>query len=183
MVRAILALSFISIIMSTSHAYEQAFPRTETGEIELKTLPAGRLLECRGEGDYFNQSNSLFGPLFKYISSHDISMTTPVEAQIDPGVMYFWVAENQKEKADEDMGRVRVIDVEERLVAAIGERGGYSEDNYDVAKEKLLKWVKDQDDLEVTGDPFAVYWNGPMTPWFMKKFEVLVPVSKLQSAE
>ena len=75
------------LTMSTSHAYDQAFPRTEPGVIEIKTLPAGRLLACQGDGDYFDQSNSLFGPLFQYIRSHDISMTTPVEARIEPGTM------------------------------------------------------------------------------------------------
>ena len=164
--------------MSTSHAYDQAFPRTEPGEVEVKVLPAGRLLECRGEGSYFNQSNSLFGPLFNYIKEHDISMTTPVEARIEPGTMLFWVAEDQVDKATENNDVVRVIDVDERMVAAIGARGRYSEANFKVAKAELLKWIQTDNDLEAIGKPYAVYWNGPITPWFLKKFEVQVKVRR-----
>lgn len=162
--------------MPSASAYEQAFPSTEPGVIEIKTLPAGKLLESRGEGDYFNQSNSLFGPLFRYISQHDISMTTPVEAQINPGAMYFWVTGNQADKAKEDTDRVKVIDVPERLVAAAGARGGYSETNFNETRDKLMDWIGKQSGLEVIGEPFAVYWNGPMTPWFMKRFEVMVEI-------
>lgn len=176
--RILAAIGYFILTMSITHAYEQAFTRTEPGNIEIKTLPGGRLLESQGEGDYFNQSDNLFGPLFRYISNNDISMTTPVEARINPGTMYFWVGEGQAEKAREDTTRVKVIDVDERLVAAIGERGGYSKSNYEEAKEKLLQWIEKQEGLEITGDAFAVYWNSPFTPFFLKKFEVLIPVTK-----
>ena len=176
--RQILSILTFFLLMSSASAYEQAFPPTEPGTIELKTLPAGRLLESRGEGDYFNQSNSLFRPLFRYISSNDISMTTPVEAKINPGTMYFWVARSQVSKADADTDSVRVIDVPERLVAAAGARGSYSEANFKETRDQLMAWVQAQDGLQVSGEPFAVYWNGPMTPWFMKRFEVMVEVRK-----
>lgn len=165
--------------MATSlNAYEKAFAMTESGTVELKTLPAGRLLEASGDGDYFKQGNNLFMPLFRYISDHDIAMTTPVEAQINPGKMYFWVAPDQVEKATEDTARVRVIDVPERRVAAIGARGGYSESNYEKAKAELMAWVDKQEGLRPLGEPYAVYWNGPFTPWFLKRFEVQVKVAE-----
>ncbi len=173
-------LTMLSIMPAASSA-KQAFKPTEPGSIELKTLPAGRLLESTGKGDYFNQSNSLFGPLFRYISRNNISMTTPVEAKIDPGTMYFWVAENQVDKATEETDRVRVVDVPERLVAAAGARGSYSEENFKETREELVNWLQQQAGVKAVGEPFAVYWNGPMTPWFMKQFEVMVEVTKLES--
>jgi len=159
-----------------AQGYEQAFPRTEPGEIEVKILPQGRLLECAGEGNYFDRANSLFGPLFGYIREHDISMTTPVEARIDNAAMYFWVSDSQVDKARESSGAVKVIDVPERTVAAIGIRGSYSEENYESAKAALLEWIRKDKTLEMIGEPYAIYWNGPMTPWFMKKAEVQVEV-------
>ncbi|NDV61452.1 hypothetical protein G0Q06_03210 [Puniceicoccales bacterium CK1056] len=164
--------------MSLTHAADQAFARTDPGVIEVKTLPAGRLLVCEGEGDYFNQSNSLFRPLFRYIQSHDISMTTPVEARIEPGTMIFWVAADQIEKADESNDEVQVIDVEERTVAAIGKRGGYSQSNFEEARAELLQWIEEREDLEIAGEPYAVYWNGPFVPGPFKKFEVQVEVRR-----
>jgi effector-binding domain-containing protein len=164
--------------MPSAHAYTQAFPRTEPGEFEVKVLPEGRLLECKGEGSYFDQANSLFGPLFQYIQENEISMTTPVEARIDPGAMYFWVSDEQAAKARESNGKVRVLDVEERMVAAIGVRGGYTSDNFEKARKALLKWIRTDNDLEVVGKAYAVYWNGPFTPWFMKKAEVHIEVRR-----
>lgn len=160
-----------------AHGYEQAFTRTEPGEIEVKVLPQGRLLESAGEGDYFDGANNLFGPLFRYIKEHDISMTTPVEARIDGAAMYFWVSESQADKARESSGAVKVIDVPERTVVAIGYRGSYSRENYETAKQALLEWIAESGDLEIIDEPYAVYWNGPMTPWFMKKAEVQVQIS------
>ena len=159
-----------------TRAAEQAFPPTDPGVIEIKTLPAGRLLACEGNGDYFNQSGSLFGPLFQYIRANDISMTTPVEARMNPGTMYFWVAPDQVDKAAENTGEVTVIDVEERTVAAIGMRGSYSESNFKEARDKLMEWIRARNDLETIGEPYGVYWNGPFMPGPFKKFEVHVRV-------
>ena len=168
--------------MSSAHAEKQAFTRTEPGVIEVKTLPAGRLLESKGNEGYFSQSNSLFRPLFRYISEYGISMTTPVEARINPGRMYFWVSPEQVDKANQDSRDVRVIDVPERTVAAIGRRGSYSEANFEEAKAKLLKWIEAQENLVETGEPFAVYWNGPFTPWFRKFYEVQIQVTQSSRA-
>ena len=175
--------AFILLTMSHAHANEQAFARTEPGEIGIKVLPAGRLLETKGEGNYFNQATSLFGPLFQYIKEHDISMTTPVVAQIEPGAMFFWVSDDQAGKATQGSKTVRVIDVEERMVASIGVRGNYSEGNFEKARTKLMQWVKGEGDLKSRGKPYAVYWHGPFTPWFMKKFEVHVEVRRLHWKE
>ena len=158
-------------VPSNMSAAEKAFPPTEPGKIEVKVLPAGRLLESTGSRDYFNNSGRLFSPLFRYIQQNRISMTTPVEAQINPGKMYFWVAKDQVDKAQNDSANVRVIDVPNRRVASIGSRGAYTQANFDKSKEALLKWIE-QEELVLDGEPYAVYWNGPFTPWFLKTFEV-----------
>lgn len=157
-------------------AAEKAYEPTPPGTIEVKTLPAGRLLESRSEGSYFARSNNLFGPLFRYISDHGIGMTTPVEATIEPGRMYFWVSPQQRDKTSGDRNGVTVIDVPARTVAAVGSRGGYSERNYEEAKERLLAWLDQSETWEAAGEPFAVFWDGPMTPWFLKTFEVQVVI-------
>lgn len=155
----------------------EAFEKTPSGLIEIKELPAGRLLESKSEGDYFEGSNQLFSPLFAYIQKNGISMTTPVEAQIAPGIMYFWVSEAQKDKASSGNERVNVIDVPKRKVASIGARGAYNQPNYEAAKSKLLNWVESNDSINPAGEPYAVYWNGPFTPWFLKSFEVHVLIT------
>ena len=168
------AITFIAA--TTASMASEAFEKTPSGEIEIKELPAGRLLESQSERDYFDESNGLFRPLFSYIQKNDISMTTPVEAQIAPGKMYFWVAEDQKEKARIGNANVSIIDVQVRKVAAVGARGSYSRSNYEEAKAKLLKWIESNDAIQPISEPYAVYWNGPFTPWFVKTFEVHVQI-------
>ncbi len=157
-------------------ASEQAFEPTKPGIIEIKELPAGRLLETKGNGSYFDSSNNLFRPLFQYIQKNDIAMTTPVEARVDPGAMYFWVSSAQEEKASSDTANVRVIDVPKRTVVAHGARGSYNSDNFEKTRIALLNWIDKQTNVEAVGEPFAVYWDGPFKPWFLKTFEVQVEI-------
>jgi effector-binding domain-containing protein len=157
-------------------ATEQAFPPTAPGVAELKTLPAGVLLKSAGRGDYFKGSNDLFMPLFRYISRHNIAMTTPVEARVDDAAMYFWVAESQRTKVAGNEGAVEVQSFPERRVASLGARGSYSRENFEKTRAELATWLARQGKIEATGEPYAVFWHGPFTPWFAKRYEVHVPV-------
>ncbi len=146
------------------------------GAAELKTLPAGMLLQASATGNYFDQSNRLFGPLFSYISSHEIAMTTPVEAKIEGVAMFFWVAQSQRAKVTGSTDAVKVVEIPERWVASLGDRGSYSARNFEKTRDQLLAWLSQRKDVEAAGLPYAVYWNGPFTPGFLKRFEVHIPV-------
>ncbi|MEZ5276079.1 MAG: heme-binding protein [Opitutaceae bacterium] len=171
-----------SIVVSSTMAYESAFPATEAGTSEIKTLPAGTLLKSASGGDYFENGNSLFRPLFRYISTHGIAMTVPVEATVDDAAMYFWVAQGEISKVTGDENGVEVIDIPERLVASRGARGGYSRDNFERIREELTAWVAAREDVRITGDAYVVYWNGPFTPWFVKRFEVHLPIERVAAS-
>jgi hypothetical protein len=162
-------------------AAEEAFPPTHPGTIEIKTLPAGILLKSTVDGNYFDNGGKLFGPLFRYISSNDIAMTTPVEAVIDDAAMLFWVAPSEVEKVRGSTATVEVLEIPERTVAARGTKGSYSQTNYQETREALEAWLAEQTDWRATGDPYGVYWNGPFTPWFMKTAEVHIPVERVPS--
>ena len=168
----ILALVATALTMSAS----EACPPTPAGTTELKTLPAGVLLKSAGRGNYFDGADNLFGPLFRYISRHDIAMTTPVEARIDDAAMYFWVAASQEAKVAGPDGAVVVERVAERRVASRGGRGSYSRMNYEKTRDELLAWLEGRSGLKLAGAPYAVFWHGPFTPWFAKRYEVHVPV-------
>jgi len=158
-------------------AAKNAFPPTEPGNFEVKTLPAGILLKSStAEGSYFDNGGKLFRPLFRYISSHDISMTVPVEATIDDASMFFWVAKDQEDKVTNNQDGVEIVRIPPRRVAAHGFRGSYSAKNFAKAKADLMHWMQDQPDLKPVGEPYAVYWNGPFTLGFLKRFEVHVPL-------
>jgi effector-binding domain-containing protein len=172
----LLSLLLVTTVLTSAMAAEQAFPPTAPDTLEIKTLPAGVLLKSTGRGNYFDQSNNLFGPLFRYISRHDIAMTTPVEAKIDQAAMYFWVANSQRDKVAGNEGGVEVIEIPERRVASAGASGSYSQKKFEETRDRLLAWLEQNPDWRADGEPYAVYWHGPFTPWFAKRSEVHVPV-------
>jgi effector-binding domain-containing protein len=171
-----LTLVFALLAFVLPMSAQEAFPPTAPGTTELKTLPAGVLLKSAGRGNYFDGADNLFGPLFRYISKHKIAMTTPVEARVDEAAMFFWVAESERAKVAGNETGVEVITIPERRVASHGARGGYSRANFEKARTTLLAWLADQPAVEAAGEPYAVYWNAPYVPFFLKRFEVHVPV-------
>ena len=164
-------------------ATEQAFVPAPIGTPELKTLPAGLLLKATETGNYFEESSRLFRPLFNYISAHDISMTTPVEANIDGAAMYFWVANSQRAKVSGSTGAVEVVQVPERWVARLGARGSYSAKNFAATRDELVAWLAQRKEVEAAGPAYAVYWNGPFTPGFLKRFEVHIPIRSMSKVQ
>jgi len=163
-----------------SSAYERAFPQTAAGGFEVKTLPAARLIATQTDATYFEQNNGLFRPLFRYISSRDIAMTTPVEAEIEPGVMYFYIGSDVSSETLDSTENISVHELPERLVASHGVRGSYSERNFDEAAAALQAWLAKDPKYEAAGDARGIFWNGPFMPGFFKRFEVHIPIRLIE---
>ncbi|MGB0743241.1 MAG: heme-binding protein [Opitutales bacterium] len=174
----LLSMPFHSALL----AYEQAFAKTDVGKIELKTIPASRLITSESEGHYFKQNNGLFRPLFRYISQNDIAMTTPVEAEMMPGKMYFYIGGDAAERDLISTDTVSVVVLPERLVASIGVRGSYTEKNFKAALKQLEAWLEKHPTHRASSEARGVFWNGPFTPGFFKRFEVHLSVVE-QSAK
>ena len=159
-------------------AVSEAYPRTAPGDLELKTLPAARWMRTESANDYFAADNGLFMKLFRYIDSNKIPMTAPVEAGIKPGTMLFYMDEASAKRADlTETAQVKLSSVPERRVAAIGIRGSYSRENYEEALTELKAWLAKRTDVKSAGEPYAVYWNSPFVPFFLKQSEVHIPVA------
>lgn len=157
-------------------AYEKAFPATDAGEIEVKTIPERTLIVAQRDQSYFEANNALFGRLFRYIKDNDVSMTVPVKADVNPGKMYFYVGNEDALKDLKDTDAVKVVTEPERVVMSIGVRGKYSESNFEEARELLFDELAGSEQWKKSGEAYAIYWNGPYVPDFMKRFEVHVPV-------
>ena len=160
-----------------SESVQKIYPRTPTGVMEIKTIPPSRLLITETDGSYFDQSNRLFGRLFDYIKAHKIPMSAPVEGSIDEEArMVFYVGPQVVDEGLSDEGSVRVVRLPERQVAAIGARGSYREKNVRKQLEKLTAFLESQSGYEAAGPAYAVFWNPPYIPWFLRHFEVHLPV-------
>lgn len=156
-------------------AYEQAYPKTEVDQIEVKSLPLSRFIETTMDGQYFDESDGLFKRLFKYIKDNEVSMTIPVEGTIDNAMMRFYLGTDASDDLD-DTQTVDVVKLPARDVVSIGGRGSYSEANLKQGLLKLEQWLDNQEEWQVDGDAYGVYWNGPFTLWFLKRYEVHIPI-------
>ena len=164
-----------SSVLSLS-AYETMFDKTPVGEIKIIDLPERIALEAKSSGPYFQSDNGLFRKLFRYISSNDVAMTTPVEADINPGKMRFFVGAKDRIKNIASTKEVEVRKIAPLKVVAIGVRGSYSIKRFMENKQKLTEWLAKEKKYEVAGDAYAVYWDGPFVLGFFKRSEVHVPI-------
>lgn len=157
-------------------AAEKTYDMTAVDEVEVKRLPERVAMWTRSEGGYFSSDNGLFSRLFRYIKDHDVAMTVPVEAEVEPATMRFYAGASDGERALQGDGEVIVERFAPVLVAALGVRGSYTEERYREALTRLEQWLADAPEYEPAGKPYAVYWNGPFVPGFLKRSEVHIPV-------
>lgn len=167
-------------LMSSLNAYEKAFNATPVGQIEIKTIPESVQLVTYSSGDYFKKANQLFMRLFNYIDTNKVSMTVPVEADLDESGMKFYVGIADQLKELKSTKDVEVIVVPERMVLSIGGRGSYTKKNVEKMKKKLEAWLDQQTDYKAVGSPYAVFWSGPFTPGFLKRLEVHIVIEKVE---
>lgn len=160
------------------NAYESMHEKTPVNQIKILELPARIALESKTDDSYFMKDNGLFRSLFKYISRNDIAMTTPVEADMNPGKMRFFVGDKDKSKNLKSNEAVKVYKINAKKVVSIGIRGNYSEKNFFKNKIKLDTWLKKNKDYVQAGAAYAVYWNGPFVPGFLKRSEIHIPIRK-----
>lgn len=177
LLRATLVAALAALGSGPAMAYESNYNPTPVGTIEVKELPAARLLQVEGEGDYFDTANGLFGRLFRYLKNNDLSMTVPVEADRRPARMRFFVERGHTGTLPSEQGGVAVLNRPAARVASIGIRGSYSQENFEQGAAELRKWLAAHPEWSAVGEPYAVYWNGPFTLWFLKRSEVHIPVA------
>jgi len=173
-----IVLIFVGLPLAIKGLYrvERAFDQTPAGKIEIKRIPESMVLVSESRGSYYGKRNYLFRRLFAYISENDVAMTAPVEARIEEAQMAFYVGGQDKQKELKDQGGVRMMTVPQRTVASIGIRGTYSEGNFEKAKTRLERWLGDNTTYRQAGAAYAVFWDGPFMPWFLKRSEVHIPV-------
>ena len=179
---ALLIIIVIGVVFMGRNIYfvESAFNKTGAGKIEVKTIPESKVLISGIKGNYFNTKNSLFRNLFNYIQDNQVSMTVPVEAEIDSSKMKFYLGDKDKAKDLPERANVYVETVPGRTVVSIGIRGAYTESNFDKAFTKLESWFKENTQYVQAGNAYGVFWDAPFIPWFLKRSEVHIPITAKQ---
>lgn len=167
---------------------------------ELRDYDPYILAETYVKGDFDEAGSTAFRRLFRYISGENraqakIDMTAPVSQQ--PGEKIDMTAPVGQQKSGDqwlvsfmmpatynmdtlpvpDDPQVTLRQVPARRMAAIRYSGLWSEKNYLKNKIKLDSWIQ-KEDLSVIGEPIWARYNAPFVPWFMRRNEILVPISK-----
>jgi effector-binding domain-containing protein len=167
---------------------------------ELREYAPQVLAEIIVDGDLEGAGSKAFRPLFRYISGDNksrdkiamkvpvaqeakgekISMTAPVSQQSVQGkwaVSFTMPASyNMETLPTPNDSNIKLRQVPARRVAAVRYSGFWSDEKYLLHKEKLEKWIKDNR-YTVTGEPVWARYNPPFTLWFMRRNEILIPVT------
>ncbi len=154
----------------------EGFPDpTPVGQIELKQYPAYRRATTSGLGEFWT--------LFRHIRQNNIAMTAPVE--MDFGLpsanrnvkrsMSFLYEHPEQGEAGRQSG-VEVVDVEPALVVSIGCRGQQTAAAVVEARDRLLKWLDDNEAYAPMGPLRVMGYNSPFVPRNQNFFEVQIPV-------
>jgi len=157
-------------------AYESIYQPTPPGTVELKHIPAVTALCAKVEADYFPEANRLFRRLFDFIRVRDIPMTVPVEADMKPGTMRFFLGAGFKGGPIPPSPNVQVVVLPARTVLSAGVRGSYTPATFRKGMDAIENGQTNFPQWRLVGTPYAVYWNGPFLPGFLKRSEVHWPV-------
>jgi hypothetical protein len=157
----------------------------EIGKVEIRRYPLLVIARVDGYGD------GGFNLLFSFITgnnkqksnvamtapvvSEEIAMTAPILAEA--GSIAFVMPEGfTLESTPKPLdNRVKILEVPERVVAALRFSGRWSNSLFKKKSKELLEELK-KANISTVGNFFSMRYNGPFTPWFMRRNEVAVPI-------
>lgn len=114
-------------------------------------------------------------------SSEKMQMTAPVESresEQSDSVTYGFVMEEKytlETLPSPNDKRIRVREKPARIVAVRRFSGRWTDTNFSRHEGVLLESLR-ADGIETVGEVELARYNGPFTPWFMRRNEVMVPI-------
>lgn len=180
-------LVLLSLVVQNAMAVEepQYDVLAETGSYEIRRYSpyvvaevdvAGRSSDSQG---FRTLAGFIFGD---NESGEKMRMTAPVEsrdASASGGSTYAFVME-RKYTLDTlpkpNNPDIRIREKLERIVAVRRFSGRWTERAFASHEQQLLRDLAD-DGVKTTGPTELARYNGPMTPWFLRRNEIMVPVS------
>jgi hypothetical protein len=204
---SIVAGLLLALMAGAAMAVEEAkFEVVEQdGNFELRDYAPQIVAEVVVDGEFSSAGNRAFRPLFNYIPGDNtaqakiamtapvgqaaasdaqgekIAMTTPVGQRPESGgwaVSFMMPAGYTMDTIPTPTNpAVQLREIPAHRMASVQFSGRWSEGKYTEQLEALQAWVSGRG-LEVTGEPVFARYNGPLTPWFMRRNEILLPVTK-----
>lgn len=155
------------------------------GKAEVRRYPRLVIARVDGYGD------GGFNILFQFITGNNkqksnvamttpvvserIAMTAPVLSETD-SLAFIMPEEFTFETTPEPLdGRVKIVEVPERVVVALRFSGRWSNLIFEKKSEELLAEIENAG-LKIAGQVFSMRYSAPYTPWFLRRNEVAVEV-------
>ncbi len=164
-------------------------PPSPDGEIEIKQYPEYRAATVQTPGNLDSAPSRGFSPLFRHISSNDISMTAPVETRYPATTLEDTLAPNGDATVSflyrtldivpqEVAQDIQIEDIPPMMVVSIGTRGRYDLETYQSSIQRLQAWLAAHPDYQVVGPPRRFFYDGPFLPDALKRSDVQIPVRR-----
>jgi hypothetical protein len=172
------------------HAYAGFEVRDYASCLVAETTVKGTFEDAGDDGfkrlfDYISGNNStrssiaMTAPVIQ--SGRKIAMTAPVLQSVSSGSFAIsfvmpssWTLQSLPVPNDR---RVVIREMPSMRVAAIRYSGFWSEDNYRTHLE-ALKAAMAREHLNAMGEPVWARYDPPFMPWFFRRNEILIPVSR-----
>ncbi len=173
----------------------------KSGAFEIRDYEHHLLVETVVDSSLEDAGNLAFRKLFRYISganqtSNKIAMTAPVAQEARGTQIAMTAPVSQKKEAGgwavsfmmpaqytlqtlpmPTDPSLMVREIPARRVAVVRYSGLWSQEEYLAHKEQLETWIRSKG-LTATGEPSWARYNPPFTLWFMRRNEILIPISK-----
>jgi hypothetical protein len=201
-IQTVIAVVAIMIGVMDAMAIEEAKYNVveKDNRFEVRDYAPHILAETIVEGDLEEAGNKAFKRLFRYISGDNrsrkkgamtapvsqqpvgekIKMTAPVgqrQVQEKWAVSFMMPASYTIETLPEPENQdVTLRQVPARRMASVIYSGFWSEKRYLRYKLELESWIKERG-LTIVGDPIWARYNPPFTPWFLRRNEILIPIT------
>lgn len=145
---------------------------------EVRVYPAHIVAQVDAAGSFFEAGNRGFGPLIRYITASNISMTAPViqapSTQKQYTVSFVMPAGATSVPAPTDAS-VRTVQIPERRVAARRFAGGSNEARYQENADALEASLA-RDGVPIQGPVYFARYDPPWMPGFLKRNEALAVI-------
>ncbi len=198
----VVAALALSMVPTLSHAIEEPSYTTlrSLDGIEIREYAAYTVAEVLVNADASDAGNRAFPILAGYIfgknkGERTFAMTAPVTQTAAPVKMEMTAPVTQTAVAGGFMvqfvlpkgvtvanapepldARVVLREVATQRVAVIRYSGFWSESNYNEHLAKLQSGLRAAD-IAWTGEPVYSRYDGPMTPWFLRRNEIWLPLT------
>lgn len=163
----------------------RCYPRIIIAKVDNSVSDSFRLLFRFISGQNKQKEKvEMTSPVVSQNSSQEIKMTSPVFSEFsNVGYMAFvmpseFTLETTPTPLD---NRVKVEELPARTIAVLRFSGSWSEDNFEVKTRELLDELS-QARIKTKGTVFAMLYNPPFIPSFLRRNEVAIEIDETDSA-